>query len=169
MASVEIVGIFGRIKISCLQSDASVDLMPGELYFLMPGGKGFSEKVNINLGKLIESSYLLSGFRNSEFFKNSLLTTATAQKKAIGKIYGAEVGDSIDSTSFQLLKTTNQPKIEQPAEGLDSKNVSKDLQPLEELLGREPTRGKEAKTAENSTPANPQPARPFPSRLLRSE
>ncbi len=166
---IKIVGIFGRIKISCTQSDASDDLMPGELYFLMPGGKGFSEKVNINLGKLIESSYLLSGFRNSEFFKNSLLTTATAQKKAIGKIYGAEVGDSIDSTSFQLLETNNQPKTEQSAEGLDSKNVSKDLQPLEELLGREPIRGKEAKTAEKIAPANPQPARPFPSRLLRSE
>ena len=46
---IKIIGIFGRIKISCTQSDASYDLMPGELYFLMPG-KGFSEKVNINLG-----------------------------------------------------------------------------------------------------------------------
>ena len=77
---IKVIGIFGRMRISCTQSNFSQNLMPGELYFLMPGGRGFGEKVNINLEKLIESSYLLSGFRNSEFFKNSLLKTSGAQK-----------------------------------------------------------------------------------------
>ena len=164
---IKVIGIFGRLRISCSQSNALQNLMPGELYFLMPGGRGFSEKVNINLEKLIDSSYLLSGFENSEFFTSSLLQTAGAQKNAIGKIYGAEVGDSIEPSSFQLLESSSSENSVQNDIVTQNKEGSSNLEPLEELLGRKPIRGKD--TNENDTPENSRSSRPFPSRLLRSK
>jgi hypothetical protein len=40
-----------------------MSLLPGELTFIKPGSRGFGPKVQINLDKLISSSYLLSGFK----------------------------------------------------------------------------------------------------------
>ena len=78
-----------------------------------------------------------------------------------------EVGDSIEPGSFELLETNNRKKTEQSSESIDSKDLTRDIQPLEELLGREPVRG--ASTIGDSIPVSPESSRPFPSRLLRSE
>ena len=40
---IKVIGIFGRMRISCTQSNFSQNLMPGELYFLMPGGRGLGK------------------------------------------------------------------------------------------------------------------------------
>ena len=46
------------------------DLMPGELLFVMPGERGFGDKVYVNVGKIIETSYLISGFSNTSSSEN---------------------------------------------------------------------------------------------------
>ena len=59
----------------------------------MPGGRGFAEKVSVNLIKLIKSSYLVSGFPNIQSFQSSLRSCFN-QAESIGVTYGAGVGDA---------------------------------------------------------------------------
>ena len=56
---LKVVGVLGRFRLSDHENDQTIELMPGELSFLMPGGRGFGDRLNINLEKLIETSYLL--------------------------------------------------------------------------------------------------------------
>ena len=85
--------------------------MPGELCFLMPGDQGFGDRVNINLSKLIESSYLISGFPNPKSFVSALDNIAKEQQKAIGKSFNAQVGDSKDPDSFEIITREKTPQI----------------------------------------------------------
>ena len=69
---LKIVTVLGRLDLIDLESGDAFDLLPGELVFVMPGGRGFAEKVSVNLSKLIKSSYLVSGFPNIQSFQSSL-------------------------------------------------------------------------------------------------
>jgi hypothetical protein len=160
---VKLVGVLGRVKVSCPSSGQKKYLMPGELLFHMPGDRGFGKKVNVNLQKLVDSSYLLSGFPNSESFMNSLKGTAHLQQESIGKVFAAEVGDSLNPNSFEILPSTGKSKDTSISGPLVA--ASDELDPLTELLGRKPVRV--TKKMIFSQPVNP--SRPFPSRLLRSK
>ena len=168
------VTILGRLDLMDLNSGESLELLPGELVFLMPGDRGFAEKVSVNLNRLIESSYLVSGFPNNNSFISSLASVASAQSNSIGVVYGAEVGDAKKADSFEVVPKkavkTNPSFTPNPSSTQAVNFNSPD--PLFELLGRVPKRMKpevkknkalELKIQEPPNPAN----RPFPSRLLR--
>ena len=168
------VTILGRLDLMDLNSGESLELLPGELVFLMPGDRGFAEKVSVNLNRLIVSSYLVSGFPNNNSFISSLASVASAQSNSIGVVYGAEVGDAKKADSFEVVPKkavkTNPSSTPNPSSTQAVNFNSPD--PLFELLGRVPKRMKpevkknkalELKIQEPPNPTN----RPFPSRLLR--
>jgi hypothetical protein len=168
------VTILGRLDLMDLNSGEALDLLPGELVFLMPGDRGFAEKVSVNLNRLIESSYLVSGFPNNTSFQSSLASVATAQSNSIGVVYGAEVGDAKAVDSFEVVPSkavkNNTPPMPKPSPTVIADSSSSD--PLFDLLGRAPKRMKPAAKEEKALdlriqdPPNPT-SRPFPSRLLR--
>ncbi len=168
------VTILGRLDLMDLNSGEALDLLPGELVFVMPGDRGFAEKVSVNLNRLIESSYLVSGFPNNTSFQSSLASVATAQSNSIGVVYGAEVGDAKAVDSFEVVPSkavkNNIPPTPEPSPSVLSDFNSPD--PLFELLGRVPKRMKpEVKKNKvlNLSLQDPSipTSRPFPSRLLR--
>ena len=87
---LKLLCVLGRILL--FSDSGKFELLPGELVFAKPGGLGMGDKINVNLGTVVESSYLLSGFPNSPSFQNSLANAVEAQKNSIGKTYRAEVG-----------------------------------------------------------------------------
>ena len=153
MAEVEpnggfkLVGLLGRVRVTALQAERHAELLPGELLFAKPGKRGFADKVHINLSKLLETSYLVDGFRNLSSFRKSLDTMAKAQQESIAARIQAEVGRAKDPDTFEILPTpaaippktppsalvapTARPSP--PAESFPSRSA------LAELLGREPT------------------------------
>ena len=168
------VTILGRLDLMDLNSGEALDLLPGELVFLMPGDRGFAEKVSVNLKRLIESSYLVSGFPNNTSFQSSLASVATAQSNSIGVVYGAEVGDAKAVDSFEVVPSkaveNNNPPMPKTSSTIAADSSSSD--PLFDLLGRAPKRMKpreeEDKTLELRIQETPDvTTRPFPSRLLR--
>ena len=129
------VGLLGKISLNDSAKGESFMLLPGQLVFQMPGGRGFGDEVSVNLNKLIESSYLVSGFPNSSSFRSSLASMTDAQAKWWGKPTGRwlEVPDSlILSKLYQQSNHRRKPGLLQislpPA-------VSYDKDPLSELLG----------------------------------
>ncbi|MDG1137893.1 MAG: hypothetical protein P8N49_00010 [Opitutales bacterium] len=183
---IKIVTILGRLDAVDLKSNEAFEVLPGELIFIMPGGRGFGEKVNINLNSLVDSSYLLSGFPNNASFSSSLKSVALAQSESIGVTYGAEVGDAKSADSFEVIPSESVSEREETSPDLlvpeanGSNSPIKNYfipssDPLAELLGRSPKR------LVVSTPATPEVVsgsdlspvkkdiepRPFPSRLLR--
>lgn len=190
---IKTVVVLGRLELVDLMSGEKSNLVPGELLFVMPGGRGLGEKISVNLEKLVGSSYLLSGFPNTQSFEKSLKSVSTAQVNSIGVTYGAEVGDAKQADTFEVLPKVDLEESEEetipsgsadPEDEVVSGYVIPDSNPLFELLGREPKRMKgpinsipvvnlENKTTSQKTNnmepevESPSSNRPFPSRLLR--
>lgn len=142
----KIVGVLGRFRLQVAENLNS-EVMPGELCFLMPGDRGFGKKININLEKLISSSFLLSAFPNSPSLENSLKNIAKQQEQAIGKSFNAEVGDSRNPDSFEIIENNSNPNDTGPKsqknlaiERNDQGYLVPEIDPLTELLGRAPRR-----------------------------
>ena len=185
------LGVLGRFRLSVDGSEEERELMPGEVVFVLPGERGFGEKINVNLSKVIESSYLLSGFPNPASFQQSLESIASAQDQSIGKTFAAEVGDAKEADSFEVLPRVNLKPAQADLSIDDSiKKPNYEIpesDPLAELLGRSPRRmqsvsekviesevsvpeieasDKNVSTSESDSAPVIEP-RPFPSRLLR--
>lgn len=145
---LKVVGVLGRFRLESKASSSTVELMPGELCFLMPGDRGFGDRVNINLKKLIDSSFLISGFPNPKSFVSALENIAEEQQKAIGKSFNAEVGDSKEPDSFEIISTQKSGDAtnvaNQEKSGLEDTEIKgyiiPTVDPLTELLGRAPRR-----------------------------
>lgn len=190
---LKIVVVLGRLELIDFESSERTSLVPGELLFVMPGGRGLGEKVSVNLEKLLNTSYLVAGFPNNQSFEKSLQSVSIAQGNSIGVTYGAEVGDAKGVDSFEVL-----PKVElntSPVPTVSPQTVYTEKEvisgytipkenPLYELLGRNPKRMKanvasiSVHSTENKTSSeksiitevedeNSSSNRPFPSRLLR--
>ena len=146
---LKIVGVLGRFRLkSNLGEPKTKELMPGDLVFLMPGERGFGNSLSVNLKKLISTSYLISGFSNTSSFENSLRQISEQQEKAIGKSYDAEVGDSKNPDTFEIVASSSdgdtQPNNKdqtgpQSVIEDDGYQIPK-VDPLTELLGRSPRR-----------------------------
>ena len=164
---MKLIGVLGTFRIFSNNNDKGITLLPGELVFVLPGDRGFGPKVQVNLSKLISSSFLLSGFNNSSSFQASLTTTAQAQKAATGKVYAAEVGDSVQSNSFQIVPTENKSPKEGGMQPKPFSEVNQLEDPLSALLGRSPYRSSSKNY--NLEKIGNSIRRPFPSRLLRNK
>jgi hypothetical protein len=164
---LKLLCVLGRILI--FSNAGKFEILPGELIFAKPGELGMGDKINVNLGTVVKSSYLLSGFPNSSSFQNSLSSVVEAQKNSIGKTYRAEVGHAKGANTFEVLPIpdampedafpTVPPIADKPSYEVSSSD------PLTELLGRAPKRlaGQDKVETKDSLKH-----RPFPSKLLRS-
>lgn len=187
----KIVGVLGRFKMKCDSKDSSsAELMPGGLIALKSGNSGFSKSTNINLSKLIETSYLLSGFPNSSTFQNSLASIARQQSNAIGSSTISDNDENGISVNFDNPAKDAEDSEDDRASSIVSEDegyVIPEDDPLSELLGRAPRKFGETlavplsaeaskelellSSQNNQAPAankkGEQGPRPFPSRLLR--
>ena len=180
------VGLLGKIILT-FNDKSSATILPGELVFTNLAENAFSDKVVVDLHNLFETSYLISGFSNSQSFLDSLKSVSESQKLFISKTFDASVGSAKKSEVFEIINESERPNT--PAQFThDSSNVSYKKKgyevsgsfPLQELLGRKPKRlsvnsdnfpsptipTPNRITVENPTEVNPT-NRPFPSRLLR--
>ncbi len=171
---MKVVGVLGRLLIGWGEDGNTEELLAGELIFVKPGNSGFGDKINVNLGKVVETSFLLSGFQNSSSFNNSLSSVVKAQLESIGKTYRAEVGDAKGVDTFEVVtfqeeeneEEINVTEIPEPAEKVPTEYNVPNTDPLHELLGRAPSRmNEEVKTDQ---PSQNKP-RPLPGSLLRKK
>ena len=174
---VKILGLLGRAIIKTGSSSEKLALLPGELTFVKPGSSEISDIININLERVVSTSFLVSGFKNSASFLSSINSVVRAQQESIGKTFRAEVGDAKTADSFEVIAIPEEEvKEERLSNKTDLKVKSSSIEPLttgtndplSELLGRPPLRLSSQKdpfsAPSNSNFSNP---RPFPGRLLR--
>jgi hypothetical protein len=143
---LKIVGMLGRVRVTDVKSKRATQLLPGELLFVKPGGRGFGDLVYVNLGKMTKTSFLVGGFDNLSSFERSLAVVTKAQSESIAKRFRAVVGDAKGVDTFEIVPVTPSAPVETPkpvpppvaiqpsVDGSSSSN------PLEEFLGRPPTR-----------------------------
>ena len=143
---LKIVGMLGRVRITDVQSNRATQLLPGELLFVKPGGRGFGDLVYVNLGKMAKTSFLVGGFNNLSSFERSLAVVTKAQSESIAKRFRAVVGDAKGVDTYEIVPVTPSAPVETPkpvpppvaiqpsVDGSSSSN------PLEEFLGRPPKR-----------------------------
>ena len=140
----------------------------------------------MNVGKIIETSYLISGFPNAASFRQSLATISAAQENSIGKTFAAEVGDAKTGSLRSLVVISNPKLLNRFRDPSTSESYAMpEVDPLLELLGRSPKRMEDSagltstrdssnvqgksSTKEDTYNSEIQSPRPFPSRLLRTE
>jgi hypothetical protein len=170
---LKILCVLGRIILGLDSKSSAGELLAGELVFLKPGNSGLADKINVNLAKVVETSFLLSGFQNSISFSRSLSTVVRAQQESIGKTYNAEVGDAKEANTFEIVTTVQEEDTDVKTDNLPKKSTTRNRtsyqvpksNPLEELLGRTPTRSNSLLLkSEDSTSSE---SRPLPGTLLR--
>ena len=108
---IKLIGVLGRTLLELANKKNGVELLSGELIFVKPGNAGVGDKINVNLGKVVETSFLLSGFKNNQSFERSLNSVVKAQMESIGKTYRAEVGDAKGVDTFEVV-TVEEEEIE---------------------------------------------------------
>jgi hypothetical protein len=176
---LKVINILGRMIIRLGGNGPRDELLAGELVFVKPGNSGLGDKINVNLAKVVDTSFLLSGFENSSSFTSSLNSVVQAQQESIGMTYSAEVGDAKEADTFEIITTENKKKEEVEKEqatythkGVDQSSLRDrssyqipEIDPLKELLGRSPTRSNSL-SIEADKPESKE-SRPLPGTLLR--
>jgi hypothetical protein len=175
---LKIIGVLGRLIIGFGEEGQEEDILAGELVFVKPGNAGLGDKINVNLEKVVETSFLLSGFQNGASFQGSLSSVVRAQQESIGKTYRAEVGDAKESDTFEIV--THAEEKEEPSQLVLENSTENSLiqnrssyevpatDPLFELLGRAPQRTKPETSEKEVSPLISNP-RPLPGTLLRKK
>ncbi|MBT3668445.1 MAG: hypothetical protein HN548_13280 [Opitutae bacterium] len=175
---LKVIGILGRMIVGVGDNGVEEDLLAGELVFVKPGNSGLGDKINVNLERVVETSFLLSGFQNGASFQGSLTSVVRAQKESIGKTYRAEVGDAKGTDTFEIVTNTEVLPEEKNRVDVESENSSliknrsnykiPGTDPLQELLGRAPKRTVPVIEEKAVSPA-PIKLRPLPGTLLRKQ
>ena len=172
---LKVIGVLGRMIVGVEEDSSEEDLLAGELVFVKPGNSGFGDKINVNLEKVVETSFLLSGFQNGASFQGSLSSVVRAQQESIGKTYRAEVGDAKETDTFEIVTLAEDESKKKKNMEVSSDKTHPNINrssykiptsdPLEELLGRTPTRSNSlSEKPENSSTTE---SRPLPGTLLR--
>ena len=60
---IKLIGVLGRTLVELANNKNGFELLSGELIFVRPGNAGVGDKINVNLGKVVETSFLLSRFK----------------------------------------------------------------------------------------------------------
>jgi hypothetical protein len=146
--SFKIVGVLGRLLLGLKNDVILTDLLAGDLIELGQNDQSFGTKVNINLTRVVETSFLISGFTNSKSFKSSIESMVMAQNHSASmetplqievnekvssngptnKVVKIDLDDA-DEPTVKVIGNTTKPSYEVPSSD-----------PLSELLGRQPTR-----------------------------
>jgi hypothetical protein len=169
---LKVINILGRMILRVGANGQKKELLAGELVFVKPGNSGLGDKINVNLAKVVETSFLLSGFENSSSFNSSLNSVVQAQQESIGMTYNAEVGDAKEADTFEIV-TTEKDEQETPTQKIADQSSLTDrtsyqvpeIDPLNELLGRSPSRSNSLSLKTDKPKLKE--SRPLPGTLLR--
>ena len=100
---LKLICLGGKGVISGQGSDGGkVELFPGELVFAKPQGKGFSDKLNVNLKTLVATSALVHEFPDYEGFRKDVGRAILDQQSLIRKRFRAVVGDARTPDTFDI-------------------------------------------------------------------
>ena len=100
---LKLIDLAGRATVEEVRpSVAVVNLSPGELVFAKPLGKGFSDKLNVNLKTLVATSALIHEFPDSGGLRRDLARAVLEQETLISKRYRAVVGDARTPDTFDI-------------------------------------------------------------------
>lgn len=80
------VGLLGKL-ISSIDETTYVNILPGDIVFTNLLEDTFSDKLVVDLDNLLQSSFLLSGFANSNSFLDSLKSVSKSQKLHMEKLW----------------------------------------------------------------------------------
>ena len=185
-SKIWVTGILGRFRINNSPQESPFELMPGDLISF--GINGGHESSRASLKEMITSSFLITGFKNSKPFQNTLEKVAAQQELDL------ELNNVSGSTKLNSFTPNSAEIAAQRTSGMNAtvkqEYLIPDLDPLSELLGRAPRRFGEnvimpiskessAKLGQLIAPAETSAqglevevfdevkTRPFPSRLLR--
>ena len=145
--SIKLVGILGRMLVGMKNDVVYSDLLAGDLIELGDSMNELSDKKNVDLAKIVETSFLISSFPNNASFKNSVDSMVQAQIQSVEQS-NSDQNLNTKHASKELIKqdTKVERSIEPPGEykissshKITSYDVP-DIDPLNELLGRDPIR-----------------------------
>ena len=100
---LKLIVLAGKATIENISANGEeVSLFPGELIFAKPLGRGFSDKLNVDLKTLVATSALIHEFPDSNAFRRNLAKAALEQHSLIRKRYRAVVGDARTPETFDI-------------------------------------------------------------------
>ena len=145
--SIKLVGILGRMLVGMKNDVVYSDLLAGDLIELGDSMNELSDKKNVDLAKIVETSFLISSFPNNASFKNSVDSMIQAQVQSIEQS-NLKQNSNTKHASEELIN--KDAKVERSIESPGEYKISSshkttpydvpDIDPLNELLGRAPIR-----------------------------
>jgi hypothetical protein len=145
--SITMVGILGRMLVGMKNDVVYSDLLAGDLIELGHSKQEFSDKKNVDLAKIVKTSFLISGFPNNASFKNSVDSMVQAQIQSIDQFNLNQKSNT--KPASEDLRSQN-TKVDSSVESSGEYKISSshkitsydvpDVDPLNELLGRDPIR-----------------------------
>lgn len=145
--SITMVGILGRMLVGMKNDVVYSDLLAGDLIELGHSKQEFSDKKNVDLAKIVKTSFLISGFPNNASFKNSVDSMVQAQIQSIDQSNLNQKSNT--KPASEDLRSQN-TKVDSSVESSGEYKISSshkitsydvpDVDPLNELLGRNPIR-----------------------------
>ena len=96
------VVMLGKIIFSMNEGN-TVSILSGELVFTNLAENKFSDKLVVDLNHLLDTSFLISGFSNSQSFLDSLHSVSESQKITLSKTFNATVGNAKKAGSFEII------------------------------------------------------------------
>lgn len=105
----KLIVLEGKAK-ATLPNGKSIQLQAGQMVYVLPGGRGFSKVLDINLGKLVEGSLLVNGYAQPLPSLVNIQEAVKKQNKELAKGRARDTGVSADEFA-------SKPRI---GNGLDS-------------------------------------------------
>lgn len=102
IGGIKAICVNGRTQLT-LKDKVTADLKPGELIFVFTEGKNFSRKVHLELATVMQTSSLISDFKEPLPFLEELANNARKQNRRIKGRFKALVGDAKSDQDFELM------------------------------------------------------------------
>ena len=82
--------------VATLPDGRTIELKAGQMVYVLPGGQGFSRVFDINLGRLVDGSFLVTGFGNPLPSLGRIRDAVTRQNEELAKGRAEDTGISAD-------------------------------------------------------------------------
>jgi hypothetical protein len=101
----------GGFKVLVLEGKARVqlpngkrlDLVAGQLSFILPGNQTFTSPITFRLGTLVNGSRMVNGFNQTLASKGKIQTEINRQEKLLIEDTGIEIGDFADENGIAII------------------------------------------------------------------
>ena len=113
VGGLKAICVNGKVQLT-LKGNVVADLKPGELIFVFTEGNNFSRKVDLELATVMQTSSLISDFKEPLPFLEELARNARKQNRSIKGRFKALVGDAKSDQDFELMILKDKEKQEEP-------------------------------------------------------